>query len=397
MTLEWIWAILVFLFGCCIGSFLNVVVYRLPRDKSLVRPPSSCPACGRAIRFYDNVPLLSWLILRGRCRSCGAPISVRYFVIELVTGLLWLGLYIVLFVYPVRSLGLEGTGPLGRFLAGGWLLWLAYGVLLTGLLAASAIDLELWIIPLSLCWTITLVGILSATGAGWVIDMTIVRGHRLFPTASAAFGAVTAGGLLGLAVAVILLETGRIRRSYADVEAALEEADGADLERLYSGEEDTQYDHRRESLKEICFLLPVILGAVAGGLMYHRWDAFARAWIGFSQTPAVAGFLGGAGGYLVGCGVVWGTRILGTLAFGKEAMGLGDVHLMGAAGAFLGPLMIVVAFFAAPFFGLAWAAVQMISRKTRQIPYGPFLSLGILTVMILHDRLWVYLSSLYIG
>jgi leader peptidase (prepilin peptidase) / N-methyltransferase len=95
--------------------------------------------------------------------------------------------------------------------------------------------------------------------------------------------------------------------------------------------------------------------------------------------------------------VVWGTRVLGTLAFGKEAMGLGDVHLMGAAGAFLGPLMIVVAFFAAPFFGLAWAAVQMISRKTRQIPYGPFLSLGILTVMILHDRLWVYLSSLYIG
>ncbi len=92
-------------------------------------------------------------------------------------------------------------------------------------------------------------------------------------------------------------------------------------------------------------------------------------------------------GYFVGCGIVWVVRILGTLAFGREAMGLGDVHLMGAAGAVVGPLFVVVAFFIAPFFGLAWASFQMFFKKIRQIPYGPFLSLAVFTVMILHD--WI--------
>jgi leader peptidase (prepilin peptidase)/N-methyltransferase len=75
------------------------------------------------------------------------------------------------------------------------------------------------------------------------------------------------------------------------------------------------------------------------------------------------------------------------LGFGKEAMGLGDVHLMGAAGAVIGPLPVVVAFFIAPFFGLTWAGCQMFFKKIRQIPYGPFLSLGILVVMIFND--WI--------
>jgi leader peptidase (prepilin peptidase)/N-methyltransferase len=101
----------------------------------------------------------------------------------------------------------------------------------------------------------------------------------------------------------------------------------------------------------------------------------------------VAGVLGSLFGYFVGCTVVWATRILGTLGFGKEAMGLGDVHLMGAAGAVIGPLMVVIAFFIAPFFGLGWALFQMIFKKIRQIPYGPFLSLAVLTVMIFHD--WI--------
>jgi leader peptidase (prepilin peptidase)/N-methyltransferase len=89
----------------------------------------------------------------------------------------------------------------------------------------------------------------------------------------------------------------------------------------------------------------------------------------------------------VGCGIVWVVRVLGTLAFGREAMGLGDVHMMGAAGAVVGPLFVVLAFFIAPFFGLAWASVQMFFKKIRQIPYGPFLSLAVFTVIIFHD--WI--------
>lgn len=77
------------LVGACVGSFLNVCVYRWPEDKSVVSPPSSCPSCGARIRWYDNVPVLGWLWLRGKCRSCGARISIQYPLVELLTAALW--------------------------------------------------------------------------------------------------------------------------------------------------------------------------------------------------------------------------------------------------------------------------------------------------------------------
>src|SRR3954469_3214012 len=75
--------------GLIIGSFLNVVAYRLPRGESLAHPPSHCPSCGEPIKPYDNIPVLSWVLLRGRCRNCKAPISPRYPLVELTTGVLW--------------------------------------------------------------------------------------------------------------------------------------------------------------------------------------------------------------------------------------------------------------------------------------------------------------------
>ena len=76
-------------FGLLIGSFLNVVIWRVPRGQSVVRPPSACPSCGAAIRRRDNIPVVSWLVLRGRCRDCSAPISPRYPVVESLTGVLF--------------------------------------------------------------------------------------------------------------------------------------------------------------------------------------------------------------------------------------------------------------------------------------------------------------------
>lgn len=76
----------IFLFGLCIGSFLNVCIYRIPARKSIVFPPSQCPKCGASIRFYDNIPVIGWLLLQGRCRDCGDRISWRYPVVELLTG-----------------------------------------------------------------------------------------------------------------------------------------------------------------------------------------------------------------------------------------------------------------------------------------------------------------------
>lgn len=77
------------LLGAIIGSFLNVCILRLPSSQSVVRPPSRCPQCGQGVRWYDNIPVLSWLLLRGRCRNCRNPISIQYPLIELATALIW--------------------------------------------------------------------------------------------------------------------------------------------------------------------------------------------------------------------------------------------------------------------------------------------------------------------
>jgi leader peptidase (prepilin peptidase)/N-methyltransferase len=87
-------AVAIFAYGLCFGSFLNVCIYRLPRGQSVVTPRSACPHCGDPIPLYHNLPVLSWLILRGKCRACKQPISPRYLVVELLTGLLFLGCYL---------------------------------------------------------------------------------------------------------------------------------------------------------------------------------------------------------------------------------------------------------------------------------------------------------------
>ncbi len=118
--------LIVFVFGLILGSFYNVVIHRLPEGKSIVTPPSSCPKCGSKIRWYDNVPLISYLVLRGRCRDCGAKISVTYPLIELSSGLL-----------AVLSLWKWGASPEA----------VLHYAFFSSLLVMSVIDLRLFIIP----------------------------------------------------------------------------------------------------------------------------------------------------------------------------------------------------------------------------------------------------------
>jgi leader peptidase (prepilin peptidase)/N-methyltransferase len=117
--------------GLIIGSFLNVVIHRLPSGESLVSPPSHCPSCGAQVKPYDNVPVLSWLVLRGRCRSCAAPISIRYPLVEAGTAALfvavvlvkgadrdaWLGLVFVTTLIPVALIDLDHRIIPNRILA----------------------------------------------------------------------------------------------------------------------------------------------------------------------------------------------------------------------------------------------------------------------------------------
>jgi leader peptidase (prepilin peptidase)/N-methyltransferase len=392
---EWTLCIWIFAFGCCIGSFLNVVIYRLPREKSLVHPGSSCPHCGQAIRFYDNIPLLSWLILMAKCRRCKGPISPRYFIVELLTGSVFAGLYFAYFHTTVRpSVHVDGA----------WFVYLVHIALLGAFIAASGIDLELWIIPLSICWFVTGVGLLGSAIGGYIVSPQVIRDYSILPVASPGTGALALGAALGLGISWALLRLGILKRSYEPVvvegqdHATEEKADGA--VRMPAGPgpfDEPQFNHRLEALREVVFLLPIIACSVAAYKVLGASGPVGRWWSGLVAYHAAAGLLGSVFGYFVGCATVWATRILGTLGFGKEAMGLGDVHLMGAAGAVIGPIMVVIAFFIAPFFGLSWALFQMFFKKTRQIPYGPFLSIAVLTVMIFHDWILNRVSFMFGG
>ncbi len=150
------------LIGLCIGSFLNVVIYRLPRGQSLVTPPSRCRNCGYLLRWFDNVPVLSWLLLRARCRNCHTPVSWQYPVVELITGALFL---LVVWLTPI--------GPLvfSRLL------------LVCILIALFGIDLEHQILPNS----ITLPGI----AIGVIVSLIAPPGIR-----DSLIGVLLGGGIL---------------------------------------------------------------------------------------------------------------------------------------------------------------------------------------------------------
>jgi leader peptidase (prepilin peptidase) / N-methyltransferase len=183
--------LLTFALGASVGSFLNVVVYRLPAGRSLLYPPSCCPVCGTRLRPYDNVPVLGWLWLRGRCRTCKQPIARRYLWVELTTA--------ILFVLVFGAFSFSATT------VGNW-------VFFSWLIALALIDLDTLTLPNSLTQSGLIAGLLFQAIAGWSQSATLagtvaqlwvgivgaVIGIWLFDTiaiaGSIAFGQTAMGG-----------------------------------------------------------------------------------------------------------------------------------------------------------------------------------------------------------
>lgn len=171
-SLPWpLVAAFVALLGCAIGSFLNVCIYRLPRDLSVVSPPSSCPGCGERIRWYHNVPVLSWVALGGRCASCRAPISVRYPIVEALTG--------AVFLVHVLVLGLDPILPVRLAFAAAMIVLFAIDLehqILPDVITLPGIALGFiasWWLPPG--WLSSLVGILVGGGLPWALAEVYVR------------------------------------------------------------------------------------------------------------------------------------------------------------------------------------------------------------------------------
>ena len=377
-------ALFIFALGACVGSFINVVAIRLPAGMGLVQPPSRCPVCGRRLRWHENIPVLGWFLVRGRCRSCGTHVSPAYAAVELLMGAMFAGLYLLLFA----------VDPSGRW-GGAWPTWfqstgfmasmpafVALCALMSALVAATLSDLRTYLIPIQVTAWPTAIGCVA-----WSLQATIgpasAPAHALWrerwpvPLPDWTVTGLALGAAAGLLVSNILLRTGRILPSFHDYhEYQRDDSPFAD------------YPHaRREIWREVRFVLPALLAGIAGAAI-AQWMTTRAA--GPSPVPPlpVAALSASVLGYLVGAGLVWAVRVLGTLVKGVEAMGMGDVHLMGAAGAVLGWIDPTVAFFVAPFIGLGWIAVTAIAGRMRgggrrEIPYGPHLAMAVLIVMLL--------------
>ncbi len=151
-AVQAVWA---FIMGACIGSFLNVVIYRIPAGRSLLHPPSHCPACQTQLKPHDNVPVLGWLWLRGRCRYCGIQISPRYPLIEASTGLLFVGVAL-------------------RF--SGWVPVIGFCLFVSWLIALSFIDLDTLTLPNSLTQSGLIVGLVFQGVAGSLENTSTLAG-----------------------------------------------------------------------------------------------------------------------------------------------------------------------------------------------------------------------------
>ncbi|MCO4772283.1 MAG: prepilin peptidase [Deltaproteobacteria bacterium] len=261
--------------GGLVGSFLNVVAYRLPEGRSVVSPPSACPACGRGVRPWHNVPVLGWLMLRGRCADCGASIGVRYPLVEAACAALW-G---VLFWQMVP--GVDALLDTPTLLTFG-----LFALYFSALLAISLIDLDHYIVP-------------------DVISLPLIP--------------------LGIAVVAML------------------------------------HGH--------------------GG-----------------PVPTLPAAVFGAG---LGAGLMLAIAWFGRLAFGREAMGMGDVKLVAAIGAWQGawPTLALTIFFASLLGSILGMSVAVLRGRDKElrIPFGPYLCAGALVSWLAGDWIlarWIVLPAL---
>lgn len=360
-----------FAFGACVGSFLNVVVYRLPAGLSVVTPPSRCPICGGRLSWRENLPVLGWLLLRGRCRHCRTPISIQYPLIEFLVGALFALTYLVLFAPPTGVVG-SWIGEVGgawwraQGFAGAWPTYVALVFLFAGLVGMTLIDARTFTIPIEITRACTAVGLAAAAIQPLLTIVPKARGLWPVPLVGWEAIGIGVGGLIGAIATTLLIASGRLRYSFADFDQHVKPEDPL-----------SSYPFaRREMGREMLAILPIAIGAVIG------WGICG--WFGGSDPDVgpplwLASIGSSAFGFLVGGGLLWGVRILFTTLLNREALGMGDVHLMAAIGAVLGWRDPIWIFGLAPFFALSWVVLgsivgRVLRRRWLEVPLGPHLA-----------------------
>lgn len=444
--------------GLCIGSFANVLIYRLPLGQSIREPRwSHCPHCATRIRWRDNLPVIGYLLLKGRCRNCRLPISIRYPVIEALVALVFLALADAFLIDPSHP-GLRPTnaGATERLLTD-WPILTAHLILFACLFVMSAIDLEhYWVdirfssfaaaagFALHAVWTpayslatwprpgttfaAVSFAVIVGLGAVWILRIASLseadspeeetppqEGAAPSPSRyvsrrpSSRMPLVMLVALIAVCWVMSCLEVFEVRTGGAAARLALvcgglfaaliwagrhpQESDEQIVETL----EEESVDARRLAGVETLIFVPAVVYAVLVVIWLQRDPTFSggfeallmRAWApGETGAPAtwrpLLGLATAGSGFVIGGALGWAVRLGFTLLFGKEAFGVGDIHMMAAAGCIAGWPVVVIGFFLACFLAMLGWVATLPFKRTAAIPLGPWLSLSFLITVLFY-------------
>lgn len=331
--------IVLFIGGAMVGSFVNVVVARLPYEKSVLWPGSRCFNCLRPIPFFwENIPLVSYWLLGGRCRVCKAPFSMRYFLVELLVAVGFVALFyleIVKNIHHIPAFNDSVQQIRFRLLTPESLpmLWffLQHALLFTLLVAAAFCDLEDRTIPLGITLTGTVLGLIFAVALPWPWPSGVVEA---MPKPDP-----------GLRIQFIdwwMLGPNQLQKS---------------------------------------------------GL--YPWPVWGPPPEWMPAGRPLLGLVTGVAGALAGTLMLRGVKLLFEKGLGKEALGLGDADMMMMAGAFLGWQPIVVAFLVGAMVSLVFAVPRLLTRGENTLPFGPGLAVGTLLTWLGWHWIAPYVQTLF--
>lgn len=338
-----LFAVFAFVFGAVVGSFLNVCIYRMPLDLSVNEPKRSfCPLCKAPIAWYHNLPIFGWLILRGRCARCHQPISARYPVIELLTGLLFLAVW----EHYQRE----------------WILVLPGVIFVSMMVVATFIDFDHFIIPDEITKGGTVVGLVLSLAIPQMMGTESHLESLLWSAIGAAGGYAT----LWLVVHGGKLAFGRKRVVLPEPSPFVWKMEGTDDATIQLGPETDRWSELFGSEKDQLIL---------------ECDALLLAGTEYGKSTVRCFYnrleLEGKTHQLEDLGTFSGT--LREYVFPRDAMGLGDVKFIAAIGAFLGWRAVFFSIAAGSLVGsVIGVGIMLLGPKVRslKIPFGPYLALG---------------------
>lgn len=341
------WSVVFFTFGSMVGSFLNVCVHRMPIGLSVVTPPSHCPHCKYSIPWFLNMPLVTWLVLRGKCRNCSAPISVRYFLVELLTGFMFLGCWLA-------------YGQTSAWLA------LTYSILIAAMIVATFIDFEHFIIPDEITIGGTILGLILS------LFFPLLHGET---SMAASFLKSAAGAAVGWGIVYAIVRLGKLmfgkqrlelpvstKIIFSETAVHLPDDDIPFEELFYRQSDEIVMQAQTLELIDRCYTdVKVRLSPKKLRIGAEEFDPET-----VHQMEAVAS----------------------EITLPREAMGFGDVKFMAAIGAFLGWQATIFALFASSFIGAAvgLTGAALVGRERfARIPYGPYIAAAAV--------IWIFLPT----